>query len=125
MISLPADANLGEYVAKQAKRESAEYMGILFQPVPYSVATPHGMPEEIEEYYKNPDFAIINIPPQVMFKAKCAKPSRLCAVFRVQGGVREEEEPVIPKKQDHWTGIGDAIRNPVTDTGEDAPGQVV
>lgn len=92
-------------------------MGILFQPVPYSVATPHGMPPEIEQYYKNADFAIINIPPQIMFKAKCAKPSRLCAVFRVQGGVREEDATLAPKKQDGWTGIGEAIRNPVTDAG--------
>lgn len=35
-------ARLSDYVANQARRESAEYMGILFQPLPYSKATPHG-----------------------------------------------------------------------------------
>ena len=55
-------------MAKHGKRESAEYLGLLFQPVPYSVTTPHGMPREFEKYYKNPDFAICNVPPQFMFK---------------------------------------------------------
>jgi hypothetical protein len=30
-------------------------------------------------------YAIVNIPPIVMFKAKIFKPSRMCAVFRVSG----------------------------------------
>ena len=40
-----------------------------------------GMPKEMEVYYNDPDYAIINVPPLVMFNAKCFKPPRLCAVF--------------------------------------------
>ncbi len=79
-----------------------------------------GMPKEIEQYYNNPEFAIINVPPQVMFKAKCYKPSRLCAVYRLHGGVREDSLRVQDQSDEiDWSGIGDAIRNPVDDNGED------
>ncbi len=54
------------------------------QPVPYSESTPHGMPQEFEDYYLNPDYAIINVPPLTMFDAKCFKPARLCAVYELQ-----------------------------------------
>ena len=57
------------------------FSGQLFQPVPWSVTTRKGMPAEFEKYSDNPDFKIINIPPNFMFQAKVFKPSRLCAIY--------------------------------------------
>ncbi|MEO1377111.1 MAG: hypothetical protein AAFW70_23040 [Cyanobacteria bacterium J06635_10] len=62
--------------------ERVEFTELLFQPVPYSTATPKGMPAEFEEYHNSVDYAIINVPPNFMFKAKIFKPSRLCAIYR-------------------------------------------
>jgi hypothetical protein len=62
-----------------------EFTGLLFQPVPYSQSTPKGMPAEFEQYYASTAHAIINVPPNFMFKAKVFKPSRLCAVYRKVG----------------------------------------
>lgn len=59
-----------------------EFTELLFQPVPYSVATPKGMPAEFEKYYESDTHAIVNVPPNFMFKAKIFKPSRLCAIYR-------------------------------------------
>eukprot|EP00752_Nemacystus_decipiens_P003573 g3295.t1 len=73
-------------VCKQFDCESAEYIGEIFQPVPYSQATPQGMPADIEEkYFLNEQYGIANIPPVVMFNAKIFKPSRLCAIYKVDG----------------------------------------
>lgn len=58
-----------------------KFSGLLFQPVPWSVASRKGMPSEFEKYSDNPQFTIINIPPNFMFQAKVFKPSRLCAIF--------------------------------------------
>ena len=41
-----------------------------------------GMPAEYEQYLEDPNYAIINVPPNFMFKAKIFKPSRLCAVYK-------------------------------------------
>lgn len=65
--------------------QQVEFTELLFQPVPYSQATPKGMPAEYEPYYKSPDYVIINVPPNFMFKAKIFKPSRLCAIYRKVG----------------------------------------
>ncbi|CAM9564767.1 unnamed protein product, partial [Phaeothamnion confervicola] len=72
-------------VCKQAQCEGAEYTGELFQPVPYSARTPFGMPAVMHRFHLDPEHSIINVPPVVMFKAKVFKPSRLCAVYRVNG----------------------------------------
>ncbi|MCO5546604.1 hypothetical protein L7F22_000034 [Adiantum nelumboides] len=76
-------------VAGQCKQEPEskasfdyEFTGELFQPVPWSVTTRHGMPQAFEKYFNNPEYAIVNVPPNFMFKAKIFKPSRLCAVFK-------------------------------------------
>ncbi|MFM7447275.1 MAG: hypothetical protein ACKO24_01595 [Leptolyngbyaceae cyanobacterium] len=69
-------------VAEQLQCDRAEFTGLLFQPVPYSPGTPKGMPAELEPYYGSPDHAIINVPPNFMFKAKIFNPSRLCAIYR-------------------------------------------
>lgn len=60
-----------------------EFTGLLFQPVPYSTATPKGMPSELEKYHNNKDYAIVNVPPNFMFQAKIFKPSRLCAIYQI------------------------------------------
>lgn len=69
-------------IAQQAQCEFLEFTELLFQPVPYSLATPKGMPAEFEPYHESKDYIIINVPPNFMFKAKIFKPSRLCAIYR-------------------------------------------
>lgn len=59
-----------------------EFTQLVFQPVPYSTATPKGMPAEFESYHKSDNHVIINVPPNFMFKAKIFQPSRLCAIYR-------------------------------------------
>lgn len=59
-----------------------EFSGMLFQPVPWTPATKKGMPQEYEQYHSNPDYTIINVPPNFMFQAKIFNPSRLCAIFQ-------------------------------------------
>lgn len=70
-------------IAEALKAVSLEFTGLLFQPVPYSAATPKGMPAEFEAYYESKEYAIVNVPPNFMFKAKIFSPSRLCAVYRL------------------------------------------
>ena len=62
-----------------------EFTELLFQPVPYSSATPKGMPAEFEKYQASDDYMIINVPPNFTFEAKIFKPSRLCAIYRKVG----------------------------------------
>lgn len=64
------------------------HIGKLFQPVPYSPGTPHGMPPQFEVFYQNPQYAICHVPPPVMFKARVFTPPRLCAVFEIAGPFR-------------------------------------
>lgn len=69
-------------VADQIHWQQVEFTGLLFQPVPYSAATPKGMPAEFEAFHASSDHVIINVPPNFMFTAKIFKPSRLCAIYR-------------------------------------------
>ena len=71
-----------QQVAQQAQYPAVEFTELLFQPVPYSAATPKGMPAEFEKFQNAADYVIINVPPNFMFKAKIFKPSRLCAIYR-------------------------------------------
>lgn len=59
-----------------------EYTGMLFQPVPWSPATPKGMPEEFQKFHEDADHVTINVPPHFLFQCKIFQPSRLCAIFR-------------------------------------------
>lgn len=72
-------------ITEQLKWEQIEFTELLFQPVPYSTATPKGMPAEFEKYHESDEYAIINVPPNFMFKAKIFKPNRLCAIYRKLG----------------------------------------
>ncbi|MBW4649167.1 MAG: hypothetical protein KME06_10720 [Kastovskya adunca ATA6-11-RM4] len=70
-------------IAGQAKCQTVEFTELLFQPIPYTTATPKGMPAEFEQYHESDDYAIINVPPNFMFKAKVFNPSRLCAIYKI------------------------------------------
>jgi hypothetical protein len=63
--------------------QQVEFTELLFQPTPYTLEATRGMPPEYESYLDSPDYAIINVPPNFMFKAKIFQPSRLCAIYRV------------------------------------------
>jgi hypothetical protein len=98
---------------------------VLFQPVPYSAGTPRGMPREVERFAKDANYVLINVPPQVMFRARCFKPSRLCAVFRrvgVDAGEAAEQRAreevrasqaaarARVRENDEWTVLGPLIQ---------------
>lgn len=124
MLLLIADKFV-EYVAGKGNCESSEFTGILFQPVPYSKSTPRGMPADVEPYAADGHYMIINVPPKVMFDARCFKPPRLCAVFK-RIGVSEEDLAQHAEKEttraasvaerskqledDLWTGLGSVIK---------------
>ncbi len=71
-----------QQITVQAQCSSVKFTEKLFQPVPYSANTPHGMPASFEQYFKSPDYVIINVPANFMFHAKIMTPSRLCAVYQ-------------------------------------------
>lgn len=58
---------------EQAEGQRVEYTGVLFQPVPWSPTTKKGMPQEFEKYHADPDYVMINIPPNFMFKVRAAQ----------------------------------------------------
>lgn len=69
-------------ISQQTQGSKVKFTELLFQPVPYSINTPKGMPKEFESYYDCDDYTVINIPPNFMFQAKIFKPSRLCAIYQ-------------------------------------------
>jgi hypothetical protein len=82
LFSLLASESFLNQVAGQIQGQKVEFTELLFQPVPYSAATPKGMPAEFEQYHESDDYLIINVPPSLMFQAKIFNPSRLCAIYR-------------------------------------------
>lgn len=82
LSGLLTDEKFCQQVAEQAQAQAVNFTQILFQPVPYSLGTPKGMPAELEQYYQSPDHLIINVPPNFMFAAKIFQPSRLCAIYQ-------------------------------------------
>jgi hypothetical protein len=71
-----------QQITGQAQCSAVKFTEQLFQPVPYSASTPHGMPRDFEQYFNSPDYVIINVPANFMFHAKITTPSRLCAVYQ-------------------------------------------
>jgi hypothetical protein len=69
-------------ICQQANCEKVEFTELVFQPVPYALSTPKGMPAEFEKYHQSDEYTIINIPPNFMFTAKIFRPSRLCAIYQ-------------------------------------------
>jgi hypothetical protein len=82
LFSLLKGETFLKQIIEQMQCAKVEFTELLFQPVPYSTTTPKGMPAEFEKYHESNDHAIINVPPNFMFKAKIFKPSRLCAIYR-------------------------------------------
>ncbi|HIK13213.1 MAG TPA: hypothetical protein IGS52_23655 [Oscillatoriaceae cyanobacterium M33_DOE_052] len=82
LIALLTSDTFRQQVATQAGCPQVEFTNQLFQPVPYSSATPKGMPPEFEPYHAADEYIIINVPPNFMFQAKIFHPSRLCAIYR-------------------------------------------
>ena len=109
-------------VCQNAGAASATFVnGTLFEPVPYSPATPHGMPLEIQdEYYLKEDYVVVNVPPTIMFKAKVFKPSRLCCVFAVEGLSEEKLEEVRRERQRVFGGniVGGDVEEEESPVGE-------
>lgn len=85
LFGLLTSENFLNQVAEQLQVQNVEFTELLFQPVPYSTSTPKGMPPEFEQYHESDEYAIINVPPNFMFKAKIFTPSRLCAIYRRVG----------------------------------------
>jgi hypothetical protein len=81
---LTSEAFLNQ-ICQNLQCEQLEFTELLFQPVPYSLATPKGMPAEFEQYHDSDEYVIINVPPNFMFTAKIFQPSRLCAVYKKSG----------------------------------------
>jgi len=82
LFSLLQGESFLQQVTQQAQCQAVEFTELLFQPVPYSQATPKGMPADFEQYHQSDDYLIINVPPNFMFQAKIFNPSRLCAIYR-------------------------------------------
>ena len=82
LFSLLKGEDFLKQITEQMQCTKVEFTEFLFQPVPYSTATPKGMPAEFQKYHESNDHIIINVPPNFMFKAKIFKPSRLCAIYR-------------------------------------------
>lgn len=82
LFNLLNSENFLQQILQQVDGEQVEFTQLLFQPVPYSINTPKGMPKEFEIYHESEEHFIINVPPNFMFKAKIFKPSRLCAIYR-------------------------------------------
>lgn len=82
LFTLLTDNLFLQQISEQIAGQPIEFTELLFQPVPYSMATPKGMPAEFEPYHNSVDYLIVNVPPNFMFKAKIFKPSRLCAIYR-------------------------------------------
>jgi hypothetical protein len=85
LFSLLSSESFLLQIAEVLNVGALEFTELLFQPVPYSAQTPRGMSSEFEAYYESKDHAIVNVPPNFMFKAKVFSPSRLCAVYRLVG----------------------------------------
>lgn len=85
LFTLLTSESFVNQMCQQLKCEKVEFTKLLFQPVPYSLATPKGMPAEFEKYHESDEYIIINVPPNFMFNAKIFKPSRLCAIYRKFG----------------------------------------
>lgn len=82
LFSLLRGESFIQQVAEQVHCQQVAFTELVFQPVPYSQATPKGMPTLYEQYHTSSDYAIINVPANFMFKAKVFNPSRLCAIYR-------------------------------------------
>ncbi|BAC88494.1 hypothetical protein [Gloeobacter violaceus] len=89
-------------IRRAADCASVAFTELVFQPVPYSFETPHGMARAFEPYFHSSDYVLINVPPNFMFKARISNPSRLCAIYRKGNG----KMPGAPPPDDPTSGPG-------------------
>ena len=82
LFSLLRSESFLNQLSGQIQGKPVEFTELMFQPVPYTTATPKGMPSEYEMYHADARYIIINVPPNFMFQSKIFKPSRLCAIYR-------------------------------------------
>jgi hypothetical protein len=85
LFKLLAGETFLNQICRNLHCEKVEFTELLFQPVPYSTATPKGMPAEFEKYHESNEYVIVNVPHNFMFIAKIFQPSRLCAIYRKIG----------------------------------------
>lgn len=65
--------------------KAVEFTGKVFTPVPWSPATPKGMPAEYEEFAEDAEnYVVINVPPTLPFKANVLG-KRVCAIYKIVG----------------------------------------
>eukprot|EP00188_Purpureofilum_apyrenoidigerum_P001359 Plantae.Rhodophyta-Purpureofilum_apyrenoidigerum.ctg17368.p1 GENE.Plantae.Rhodophyta-Purpureofilum_apyrenoidigerum.ctg17368~~Plantae.Rhodophyta-Purpureofilum_apyrenoidigerum.ctg17368.p1 ORF type:complete len:174 (-),score=27.50 Plantae.Rhodophyta-Purpureofilum_apyrenoidigerum.ctg17368:22-543(-) len=107
-------------VAAATKSNSLEYTGMLFQPRAYSKDTPRGVPREFEPFLDDRTYAIIHVTQLMLFQAGCFKPSRLCAIFKVD---RQNETPEEKEETENWRAVGRAIT--VSELAEEDDGEDV
>jgi hypothetical protein len=86
LFKLLASHVFQQQICQAAKCEKVTFLALIFQPVPYSESTPHGMNREFEPYFKSKEHIIVNVPANFMFQAKMTQPSRLCAIYRKDSG---------------------------------------
>ena len=82
LFNLLNSENFIGQICQTLQCKDIKFTELLFQPVPYSINTPKGMPKEFEKYHQSDDYLIVNVPPNFMFNAKIFKPSRLCAIYQ-------------------------------------------
>ncbi len=66
----------------QTEGTELAFTGMLFQPVPWSMQTKKGMPADFEKYAADPDYVIINTPPNFMFQVSSKPLSIACVPTR-------------------------------------------
>jgi hypothetical protein len=71
-----------QQVSAGGQCKDVAFLELLFQPVPYSTNTPHGMPRAFEPYHNSDDYLVVNVPANFMFQARISRPARLCAIYR-------------------------------------------
>ena len=67
---LPGHCDASQVVQETGQLEGTElaFTGMLFQPVPWTLNTKKGMPADFEKYAADPEYVIINAPPNFMFQ---------------------------------------------------------
>jgi hypothetical protein len=65
--------------------KAVEFANMVFTPVPYSTATPKGMPPGFEVFANDTEnYVVINVPPTLTFKANVLG-KRVCAIYKIVG----------------------------------------
>ncbi|MBC7883289.1 MAG: hypothetical protein H7Y37_18520 [Anaerolineae bacterium] len=82
LFALLHGSTFRQQVSTGAQCKDVTFLELLFQPVPYSTNTPHGMPRAFEPYHNSEDYLVVNVPANFIFQARISRPSRLCAIYR-------------------------------------------